>query len=207
MRPHGAGVLVALALVCCSVGEGQGEASSDRLFARGCLDGPYQLKPTFFASSPYRNTQTLRLQRTDEIVDNADGVQILVNDTARVRNSLGGPLRVGLPPAVRPPGVDIVPDPDPPVVQLSLYLHETCHGQNITLHALRGTITFRRLFSGDPTEDNADERLSEAEFDVEVGDPRDQPPQGGEVPPERRSRLRGWFRFFFERGQPAQPFP
>lgn len=198
---------LALALVSCSVGEGKGEATSDRLRAVGCLDGPYQLKPNFFATSPYRKTQTIRLQRTDDLVDNADGVQLLVSDTGLVRSKLGQPLKVGLPPGVQPPGVPIVGDPDPPAVQLTLYLHETCHGQNVALHAVRGTITFRHLFSGDLSEDDADDRLSEAVFDVEVADPRDQPPEGGEVPPEKRSKLKGWFRFFFERGQPAQPFP
>jgi len=207
VRALGRRAALALALASCSVGEGQGEVTSDRLLAAGCLDGPYRLKPTFFATSPYRKTQTIRLQRTDELIDNADGVQILVNDTDLVRSKLGQPLKVGLPPGVQPPGVPIPEDPDPPAVQLSLYLHETCHGQNITLHAVQGTITFQNLFSGDLTEDAADDRLSEATFEVEVADPREQPPQGGEVPPEKRSRLKGWFRFFFERGQPAQPFP
>ncbi|MCS6899715.1 MAG: hypothetical protein RMJ98_08595 [Myxococcales bacterium] len=201
------GPLMMLVLVSCSVGEGQGEVTSDRLLAKGCFDGPYRLKPTFFATSPYRQTQTIRLQRTDELIDNVDGVQILVSDTAQVRGKLGQPLKVGLPPGVQPPGVPIPQNPDPPFIQLSLYLHETCHGQNITLHALQGTITFQHIFSGDRIEEDADDRLSEASFEVEVADPRDQPPQGGEVPSEKRSKLKGWFRFFFERGQPAQPFP
>lgn len=192
-------------LIACSVGEGEGEVESERLLAQGCFDGRYQLQPNFFASSPYRETQMIRLQRSDDIVDNSDGVQILVSDTHRIRSHLGQPLKVGLPPAVRPPGVPIQPDADPPIVQLSLYLHETCHGQNITLHAVQGTITFRHLFSGDLSEANADDRLSEAFFEVEVADPRNQPADGGEV--EKRSKLSGWFRFFFERGQPAQPFP
>lgn len=201
------GCLLALSLLSCSVGEGKGDVTSDRLLAEGCFDGPYNLGPNFFASSPYRQTQTIRLQRSDDLVDNSDGLQILVTDTARIRNQLGQPFKVGLPPAVRPPGVPIQPDPDPPIVQISLYLHETCHGQNITLHAVQGTITFRHLFSGDLTENDADDRLSEAFFEVEVADPREQPADGGEVPAEKRSKLNGWFRFFFERGQPAQPFP
>jgi len=200
--------LGASSLLSCSVGEGAGEVHSDRLQAPSCLDGPYDLKPNFFASDPYRSSQTIRLQRTDDLIDNSDGVQILVSDTARVRGQLGKPLKVGLPPEVTPPGVPITPDPDPPLVQLTIYLHQSCHGQNIALHAVSGTITFKHLFSGDRNEDDADDRLTEAEFsDLEVADPRDQPPAGGPVPAERRSKLRGWFRFFFERGQPAQPFP
>lgn len=196
-----------LTLVSCSVGEGEGEVTSDRLQAPGCIDGPYSLKPNFFAADPYRQTQKLRLQRSDELIDNADGVQILVNDTAKVRSKLLQPLKVGLPAAVRPPGVPIVPDPDPALVQLAIYLHETCHGQNVVLHAVSGTITFEHLFSGDRNEEDADDRLTQASFEVDVADPREQPPEGGEVPPEKRSRLKGRFRFYFERGQPAQPFP
>lgn len=194
----------ALLLAGCSVGEGQGQVQSERLRAEGCLDGPYSLNPNFFSSNPFRNTQTLRLQRTDDIIDNSDGVQILVSDTELVRGKLGQPMKVGLPPEVTPPGVPVVEDPDPPRVQVTIYLHETCHGQNIALPAVQGQITFKHLFSGKSTEDSADDRLSEANFDVEVEDPRFEAEPGGQP---RRSRLTGWFRFYFERGQPAQPFP
>lgn len=200
--------VTAWSLSSCSVGKGDGEVRSELLRARNCYEGPYNLKPTFFGTNPYRDTQTIRLQRTDEMIDNADGVQLLIRDTDKVRERLGQPVRVGMPPGVQPPGVPIVPDPDPPLVQLTLYLHETCHGQNVALYSVSGTITFTHLFSGDRNEGDADDRLTEATFEnIEVADPRDQPPQGGDIPAESRSKLSGWFRFYFERGQPAQPFP
>ena len=201
-------VAAALVMSSCSEGEGSGEVTTERLLARNCFDGAYSLKPTFFGSNPYRNTQTIRIQRTDEQIDNADGLQILVSDTDRVRASLGHAMRVGLPPAVVPPGVPIQGDPDPPVVQMTLYLHETCHGENIALYGMAGSITFTHLFSGDRNESDADDRLTEATFDdIQIADPRDQPPEGGPVPDDRITHLKGKFRFYFERGQPAQPFP
>lgn len=198
---------LALSASSCAVGEGSGEAHSDLLKVPGCYEGAYDLGPTFFFDNPYRSTQTIRLQRRDDLVENSDGLQVMVRDTDRVRAHLGESFKVGLPPEVTPPGVPIVPDPDPPVVNLTLYLHDTCHGQNVALYATTGTITFAHLFSGDTNERDADDKLSEATFDVMMGDPRDQPPEGGPIPPEKMSHLTGNFSFYFERGQPAQPFP
>lgn len=198
-----------LAMLCgsCSVGEGDGWVRSDRLKAPYCFDGPYDMRPTFFASNPYRATQTIRVQRKDDLIENSDGVEILVTDTASVRAQRGEKLRIGLPPAVRPPGVPITPDPDPPLVQLTLYLHDSCHGQNVALYAVSGDIVFRDLFSGDANERSAENKRTDADFDVQIGDPRDMPPEGGAIPAEKLSRLTGHFSFYFERGQPAQPFP
>lgn len=191
----------------CSVGEGDGRVTSDYLRARGCFEGPFDLKPTFFGTVPYRDSQIIRLQHKDDSVENSDGVQITVHNTSAVRARLGQPLRVGLPPGVTPPGIPIQPDPEPPLVEIALYLHDTCHGQNIALYALSGAVVFQHLFSGDPDEEAGDERLTEGSFDVMLGDPRDQPPAGGPVPADTLTRLVGDFRFFFERGQPAQPYP
>jgi hypothetical protein len=96
---------------------------------------------------------------------------------------------------------------DPPKVHLSLYLHDSCHEQIGALYSMSGTITFKSLFSGDPNEDNAEDRLTDAKFSgITFADPR-QMSSTGEVAPEKTSLVDGWFRFYFERGQPAQPFP
>jgi hypothetical protein len=201
--------VVALGLFAssCSLGEGTGFVHSDRLQAKECTDHPYDLRPTFFGSNPFLGTQTIRLQHGEDIEENSDGVLILVDDTAYIRAHLGEALPVMMPPGVTPPGVPIVAQSDPAKVHMTLYLHNTCHGLNIALYAVSGTITFDKIFSGNRTEDKAEERLSEAHFDVMVADPRDQPPGGGAVDPDKMSHLVGEFRFFFERGQPAQPFP
>jgi hypothetical protein len=191
----------------CSLGAGSGFAHSDHLLAPECFEGAYDLGPTFFASNPYRDTQTIRIQRKNDIEENSDGIIVLVNQTDAVRSKLGQALTVGLPPEVTPPGVPIKPNASPPLVGLTLYLHETCHGQNLALYAATGTITFAHLFDGDPNETSADEKLTHADFDVMVGDPRDQLPEGGDIPKDRLSHLVGQFDFYFQRGQPAQPFP
>jgi hypothetical protein len=210
--PHKAALAVALLawpiLGSCSLGKGTGEVHSDRLRLGTCWDGSYELQPDFFAGVPYHNSFQIRLQRGGDIQEFSDGVSILVDDVKVIRNSnLGMPLEVGLAPEVRPPGRPITPTESPPMVHLAIYLHNTCHETNSALYAVKGVITFEKLFDGDPNETSAEERLSAAVFDVFVGDPRDEPPEGGEIPEEKLSRVTGWFRFYFQRGQPGQPFP
>jgi len=122
-------------------------------------------------------------------------------------------FRVSVPAGVVPPGSPTVPPPDiaadPPVVHVALYLQRSCHNQNAVLYGVDGTMTFTHLFDGDPNETSAAEKLTDASFDIEVGDLRDVPfgEYVGNVPAGLRSRIYGQFRFYFERGQPGQPFP
>ena len=122
-------------------------------------------------------------------------------------------FRVDLPAGVHPPGSPYQPPPDilanPPIVHMALYLERSCHNQNITLYALDGWITFSALFDGDPNETSADQKLTERDLQH-----RDRRPEGRTVRRLRGRRARrvalplcGNFRFYFERGQPAQPFP
>lgn len=123
-------------------------------------------------------------------------------------------FQVALPAGVTPPGSPAIPPPDlledPPIVHLALYLHRSCHNQNTVLYAVSGTVTFSSLFSNDPNESSAAEKLIEVtQLDVQVGDLRDVPlgAYPREIPCELQSRLQGKFKFYFDRGQPAQPFP
>jgi hypothetical protein len=209
-------VLVSLASVAalggCTTGEGTGDVKSDRLFIKDCANGPFDLQPDFFASDPFDDTQTIRIQRGDRYAEVSDGVSILVNGVAAIRGDdgeggqLGQDIAVGLPVGVTPPGVPIVYNPDPPPVSIALYLNDSCHAQNVTIYAIDGTINFTSLFSGDVNEEDADARLTEGSFDASFADPRDLTPND---PPDPNlvSQVRGTFRFFFQRGQPAQPFP
>jgi hypothetical protein len=121
---------------------------------------------------------------------------------------------VAIPVGVVPPGSPTVPPQDlidaPPIVHLSLYLQRSCHNANAMLHAVSGKVCFATLFSGDRNETNADQKLTDVQsFSVQVGDLRDVPvgKNPREIPCARQSTLRGSFRFYFERGQPGQPFP
>jgi hypothetical protein len=69
------------------------------------------------------------------------------------------------------------------------------------------TISFHDLFDGDENESNAQKRLSYADFDLYFADPREACSGGLGPPPPCRAHLTGNFNFYFERGQPAQPFP
>lgn len=95
------------------------------------------------------------------------------------------------------------------VVHMALYLQQSCHNQNVVLYAVSGGIVFNSLFSGDPNEKTGVDKYTDAVFDVMVGDPQDAPPgtDPKDIPPEKLTHLQGCFRFYFERGQPGQPFP
>jgi hypothetical protein len=196
----------ALALGGCAVGEGEGRITSDRLYVEDCWNGPFDLRPTFFGANPYREESLfIRVQRGDNIEEESDGLAIVVNDLQDLRQQIEQPIPVGMPPGVSPPGVPIVANPNPPKVSLTLYLHNTCHSENATVYSIDGNITFHSLFSGDPNETNAEDRLTDAEFTATFADPRQLATAEGDTEPFK-SQVDGYFRFYFQRGQPAQPF-
>jgi len=200
------GPLTMLLALGCTVGEGEGWVKSDRLFIEDCWTGSFNLGPDFFAGNSHRDESIqFRIQRGDNIEEHSDGVVIMLNELKTARPPIGEAVRVGMPVGVQAPGEPVVYDPDPPTVSLALYLHDSCHAQNGTVYSIDGTITFTSLWSGDLNEDSADKRLTEATFDATFADPR---LLLGEDPndPELTSRVTGYFRFFFQRGQPAQPF-
>jgi hypothetical protein len=195
-----------LAMCGCAVGEGEGAVTSDELRVNDCYTGPFDLHPDFFAAVPdQEKTLLIRVQRGDNLEEQSDGLSVLVNDLQTLRGQLETPIEVGLPAGVRPPGVPVVFNPNPPKVSLALYLHNTCHAQTGTLYALSGQITFHALFSGDRNEEDAEDRLTDAEFTAVFADPRELG-SDGLVPAEAQSTVSGYFRFYFQRGQPAQPF-
>jgi hypothetical protein len=71
----------------------------------------------------------------------------------------------------------------------------------------KSTITFTHLFDNNPDESNASQRLSEGSFDFYIADPRNIAPGGLGPPPQCEGHLTGTFKFYFQRGRPAQPFP
>jgi hypothetical protein len=202
--------LAALALsgaAGCTVGEGHGDVSTpmgESLYVKDCWNGPFDLKPDFFAANPYREEQLfIRVQRGDNNEEASDGLLVAVNDLAAVKASTGQAIQVGLPNGVAPPGQPLTGKPQP-LVSLSLYLHQTCHEQNSATYSVSGTITFTSIFSGNPNEKNSDKRRTDAEFDVMFADPRDL--VDATDPAAVSGHVVGNFHFFFQRGQPAQPF-
>ena len=196
---------------CTFVGQGEGEVSSEHLSVPGCWDGAFDLNPDFFAAVPYRDTMQIRVQRSSDLHEVSDGISVLVNDVPTIRSGfLGKEARVGLAPKLLAEIAPGKPQGPAPEVNLALYLQFSCHNQNVVLYAVSGTITFFELFSGDPNESVGAEKLTDALFDVVIADPRDAVPDTNiplEIPEEMTSRLTGFFRFHFQRGQPGQPFP
>ncbi len=201
-------LLLLSAIVGCSTGEGEGQVSSERLYVNGCWNGPFSLEPTFFGANPgFRNQLAVRIQRGDNNAEVSDGLSVVLTDLDGIRGSqLGKPVPVGLPRGVSPSGIPIKLQAHPPTVSLALLLHDTCHTQNGALYAIDGQITFDKLFSGDPNESNGDERLTDASFSARFADPRSVK-FDGTYDDEQVSEVKGWFHFYFQRGQPAQPFP
>jgi hypothetical protein len=200
-----AACLLALGPLGCTVGEGEGRVSSGHIWVAGCWNGPFDLKPDFFGVNPDQGESlTIRVQRGDNIEDVSDGLIVLVNDLPEIRQQLGKDLPVGLPRGVSPSGVPIMFQENPPKISLSLYLHNSCHLQNGTIYSINGTINFSSLFSGDPNESSSEDRLTDATFDAYFADPREL--VDTDDPASVTSHVTGNFRFFFQRGQPSQPF-
>lgn len=189
----------------CTVGDGEGSVTTDRLYLRGCWNGPFDLKPDFFAANPYREESLLiRVQRGDNNQEASDGLTVIVNDLKAVQAQLGQPIPVGLPSGVTPPGQ--VPAGEPtPLVTLALYLHQTCHEQNSATYSVSGDITFTSIFSGDLNEEDSESRLTDATFAVQFADPRELV-TAADPTAVTSDVVNGKFHFFFQRGQPAQPF-
>ena len=191
----------------CSLGEGEGQVTSQKLIVADCWQGPFDLAPDFFAAVPYRETLQVRVQHGGDLEEVSDGLFVLVDDISKIQASLNTPLAVGEPPGVRPIGVPLTTyDPNPPLVHMTLYLNRACHAQNPSLYSIGGSVTLHQIFDGDPNEADAAKRLTDAEFSVTVADPRDLA-SDGTVDPSTTSEIDGYFRFYFQRGQPAQPFP
>ncbi|MBK8251628.1 MAG: hypothetical protein IPK82_03040 [Polyangiaceae bacterium] len=213
-------------------------ANGQVAYDEGCDN--YDLLPDFFAAVPSEDTIQMRIQRGTDLTELSDGLAVLVTDVNAIRDAIKAKrdeaikngatedealetyveVPVAIPYGVQPPGA---PDPSPPPcdattqlctvnpVAIALYLQKSCHNQNTVLYAVGGFIRFSSLFSGDPVESSAAEKLNHAPyFEVIIGDPRNAPPGvpigPDSIPPEFSSKLTGNFRFYFERGKPAQPF-
>jgi hypothetical protein len=83
----------------------------------------------------------------------------------------------------------------------------TFRSERVSASVATSMIQFRSLFDGDVNESNGQQRLTDADFDLYLADPRDVCPGGLGPPPRCRAHLKGHFHFYFQRGRPAQPFP
>ena len=161
----GIAALVTATAPACSQGEGDGRISGT-LNVPSCWTGNFELGPDFFAATPYREQLQLRIQSGSDFESFSDGLAIMVYDITQIRpdpangnpGKYGQALDVSLPPEVTPPGVPVKPDPNPPLVTLTVYLGKSCRTQNVALHAARevtippdGTCDAPAMMGADPT--------------------------------------------------------
>ena len=108
-----------------------------------CWSGPFNLNPNFFAADPYDNSLTIRIQNGSDYASFSDGLSILVDNVHEIRGDapyspslLGRPLNVSLPVGVTTPGAPVIPQPNPALVHVTVYLQQSCPTQNVALYAV-----------------------------------------------------------------------
>ena len=52
MSSRATAVVLALFALGCTVGEGEGQVSSDHIWVAGCWDGAFEMSPDFFGANP-----------------------------------------------------------------------------------------------------------------------------------------------------------
>ena len=179
--------LGACLLTACSIGHGTGEVSGT-VAIPGCLpERPYELRPTVFFAEATEQVLKIRVQRGSDIEGQSDGISVLVDNAALVKQSL---IDQDL-----PIGVDAAPR-----VDVTLYLNDTCPAARdrtpVALSAVSGTIRFGAIYA--PKVNEKQVRVAADLTDVRFQDPRDG---------TRFAVLSGDFDFLYVRGSPAQRFP
>ncbi len=195
----------------CSVGGGEGSVTGSLVVPVCDADlAQFDMHPDFFAGmavgtkKPPLTQLTIRIQKGGDLQEYSDSLTIAVSDTAKVQD--GVPIEVQL---ERPPGS--APSVPYPLVRMSLTLRKSCGNgrvgpsdpNGVVLHAVSGKITFTHILRGDPVDADTNDKRIEGTFDVVLEDPRH--PVG--EPATSYGKLQGNFKFFYQRGGPAQPFP
>lgn len=152
----------------------------------GCMNGPYQLKPTAFFGQAIEQLLRIRVQRGSDLEVNGDGLAVLVTDANVVkREHLSQEIDIA---------------GSVPRVDLSLYLNESCPpGRDktpVVLPAISGNIRFDSIYA--PQLDQDQVQITATLTDVRFEDPRN---------PARSAQLDGFFDFLYVRGSPSQRFP
>lgn len=196
-----------LVAAACSVGTGSGELAGHLLLADCAVDiDDYHLRPTFFGAEYVTTVDatngenapavTLRVQRGSYRESQSDGILVVVHDVNTiVREHLGEPITL----------TQVHRDRERSLVDVTLYAGQSCDAGYPDsfwrvpgiLHANGGTVVFHSLHAPDLDRENT-------EFFVELNDVTF---ASTESPTRRNASLSGFFRFFYQRGAPAQTFP
>jgi hypothetical protein len=197
-----AGVVVTAS---CSVGQGEGSVTGNLHVDNCSADlSAYDMQPDFFGAIATNDQLLIRIQRGGDLQEYQDSLVIAIDDTKKVAN--GVPIALEL---ERPPGS--LPSVPAPLARMTLSLRGTCGtgrvGNNdnpqVVLHAVKGTITFSSILRGDPSSTDTNSKRIEGSFEADMEDPRH--PTGTTA--AQVGHVSGTFKFFYQRGGPAQPFP
>lgn len=187
------GALGALAFLIgsCSVGVGSGDiGGSVNVPQCDLASESFTLDVGFYAADDFEEQLTIRLQEGGGYPVDTNGLSIVVRDATAESERLGTPIALT--------GAETGP------VSMSLYLNATCPATPddlpVFLAAVEGTITFDAIYAPEVDEDQREIRghFENVRF-------TDTEPAADEEP--RVAILSGDFKFLFERGRPAQPFP
>lgn len=190
----------------CSVGTGTGEITGSLVLEQcGVSIDDYALRPTFFGAEYVTNlgarngeespTATIRVQRGSYRESFSDGILVSVYDVNEVaRAHLEEPIPL-----------TALSDDRSRLLDVTFYAGQTCDSgypdefwtTPAILHAISGTITFHALHA--PDLDGADTEIAADLTDVVFAQP--------DAPDTQNAHLSGSFRFFYQRGAPAQSFP
>jgi hypothetical protein len=197
----------------CAVGEGEGFVKGSLKLDKCDADlSGYDMNPNFFGAQSVGPQLLIRIQKGADLQEYQDNLIISVDDVDYVRSLIdadhhGQPIPVE---AERLPGSP--PAKPGPQVRMSFSLRGTCGspklnpGDNpeVILHATTGNIVFDYIY--DPSADSRDTNAKRIEGHFEnvlFEDPRKPMSAGG----KNGGTLSGQFKFFYQRGGPAQPFP
>jgi hypothetical protein len=202
-----AGSLAAVAITTASCAVGQGEGSvTGSLHVDNCEAdlSSYDMQPDFFGAIAANDQLLIRIQKGGDIQEYVDNLVIAIDDTKKIVDDQPVALELE-----RPPGS--APSVPAPLARMTLSLRGSCgsghfgdtDNAQVVLHAVRGTITFHHILRGDPSSTDTNSKRIEGTFEADMEDPRH--PVGSE--PKQVGHLTGSFKFFYQRGGPAQPFP
>ena len=206
---------LALSLVTpgCAVGNGEGSVKGSLTIPDCDADlSNYDMNADFFAASVSYSQLIITIQHGGGSSEYADTVTIAVQDFDAVQQAIvdsGAAHKATFDIAAfeRPPGAPV--NDKPPPVRLSALFRGSCGTQRfnpgdvsqVGLVATKGTIEFTSIFHGSVQSRETNDKRIEGTFHVDVEDPR-----GWGTKPAK-GHLDGTFKFFYQRGGPAQPFP
>jgi len=168
---------------------GQGDGTIEGSFTSSVCDATdraLDIEATFFSMEQTEELSEIRIQDGSDFEDRSDGVILMIRDTQELKTArLGEPIDLS----------------NEDLVEVNLYMNESCgpafSRRPVNFRAYEGVVVFDRVYARDVDAD--DTEIAGTLMDVRL--------RADGAPGVEEAALSGWFRFFFNRGRPAQRFP